>query len=223
MQKPNWEDRYSTGNTPWDTGVPDEHLIDIVKNLPIRPCRVLEIGCGTGTNALWMAEQGFGVLGIDLSPLAINAAKAKANEVAATGHHEGSCEFRQLDFLSAPPPDGPYDFVFDRGCFHVFDKADEQSEYAKRVAAVLGPQGQWLSIIGSTEGGPREEGPPRRTLRDVVNAIEPFLELCEMRSVVFRAHAPTKALAWRCLSRQRQVPAQPSTLRQENEVAQGAA
>ena len=118
------------------------------------------------------------------------------------------CRFAALDFLAAPPPGGPFQFVFDRGCFHVFDEPDERQRFAAQVAAALAPGGLWLSMIGSTEGPPREVGPPRRSAREVALAIEPVLEIVELRSAEFRGHG---AKAWFCLSRRRTIPAQPST------------
>jgi hypothetical protein len=66
----------------------------------------------------------------------------------------------------------------------------------------------WLSLIGSTEGPPREVGPPRRSAREVTLAVEPALEIVELRSAGFGGN---NAKAWFCLSRQRTVPSQPST------------
>jgi SAM-dependent methyltransferase len=154
----------------------------------------LEIGAGTGTNALWLAERGFEVLGIDVAPHAIERATAKLN-----GRNLG-CRFRTLDFLLASPPEAPFHFVFDRGCFHVFDEEEERARFAAQVAAILAPGGVWLSLIGSTEGPPREVGPPRRSARDVARAIEPALEIVELRGAEFRAHG---AAAWFCLARRR--------------------
>jgi hypothetical protein len=98
--------------------------------------------------------------------------------------------------------------VFDRGCFHVFDEPDERRRFVEQVADALGPGGLWLSLIGSSEGPPREIGPPRRSAREVVLAIEPALEIVELRSAEFRGN---NAKVWFCLSRQRTMPAQPST------------
>ena len=78
----------------------------------IAPGRTLEIGCGTGTNAIFLAQHGFDVLGIDISEVAVEKARAKA---------QGRCRFEVVDFLVAAPAGGPFQFVFDRGCFHVFD------------------------------------------------------------------------------------------------------
>jgi hypothetical protein len=76
---------------------------------------------------------------------------------------------------------------------------------------VLAPGGLWLSLIGSTEGTPRDTGPPRRSARDLVSAIEPVLEMVELRSIHFDLHLEMPPAAWLCLSRVRAVPAQPST------------
>jgi methyl halide transferase len=54
-----WEQLYQDKFAPWDVKRPDSHLAGIVKNTPVVPCRALELGCGTGTNAIWLARQGF--------------------------------------------------------------------------------------------------------------------------------------------------------------------
>jgi SAM-dependent methyltransferase len=149
-----------------------------------------------------MAECGFDVLGVDLSPLAVERARAKMEGRALP------CRFAALDFLAATPPGGPFQFVFDRGCFHVFDETGEREQFVSQVAALLEPGGLWLSLIGSTEGPPREIGPPRRSAREVTLAIEPALEIVELRSAEFSG---INARAWFCLSRRRTTPAQPST------------
>jgi SAM-dependent methyltransferase len=129
-----------------------------------------------------MAERRFDVLGVDVSPLAVERAHAKMEGRALR------CRFAAWDFLAAPLPDGPFQFVFDRGCFHVFDEPGERQRFAAQVAASLAPDGLWLSLIGSTEGPPREVGPPRRSAREVTLAIEPALEIVELRSAEFRGN-----------------------------------
>lgn len=202
MPHPLWNESYATGQPPWDTGEPEPLLIEFVTSGGVTPTSTLEIGAGTGTNAIWMAERGFEVLGVDVSPLAVERGRAKIEGRALR------CRFAALDFLAATPPDGPFQFVFDRGCFHVFDEPDQRKQFADNVAAALAPGGLWLSVIGSTEGPPREVGPPRRSAREVTVAIEPVLEIVELRSVEFSSH---HANAWFCLSRKRAMPAQPST------------
>lgn len=202
MPHPSWNERYASGELPWDTGEPEDLLVEFVTSGGVEPARTLEIGAGTGTNAIWLAERGFDVLGVDISPLAVESARAKMEG------RDLHCRFTTLDFLAEPAPDGPFQFIYDRGCFHVFDEAEERARFAARVAAALLPGGLWLSFIGSTEGPLREVGPPRRSAREVALAIEPALEILELRSAEFRGH---DAKAWFCLARQRTIPAQLST------------
>ncbi len=206
MPAPDWNQRYASGDLPWDRGTPDPYLIEYVAHNAGRG-RVLEVGCGTGTNALWLAQQGFDVVAFDLSPIAIQRAVGKLGPTPLR------CRFEVRDFLAGAPPDGPFDFVFDRGCFHVFDEAEQRARFAAQVAAALRPGGIWLMLAGSTEGPPREVGPPRRSVRDLAAAIEPELEIVRLEAAAFEADVPGRAAAWRCLSRHRAIPAQPSTRR----------
>lgn len=202
MPHPSWNESYASGELPWDTGQPEPVLVEFVDSGRVRPCSTLEIGAGTGTNAIWMAERGFDVLGVDVSSVAVEKAQAKMGARALR------CRFTAGDFLDAAPPGGPFEFVFDRGCFHMFDGPGERERFAAQVAATLAPGGLWLSLIGSTEGPPRESGPPRRTAREVMHAVEPVLEIVEFRSGEFHGHG---AKAWVCVARKRTAPPQPST------------
>jgi SAM-dependent methyltransferase len=206
MPQRDWNDHYAQGFMPWDSDDPDENLVEFVRSHPLAPCRVLDIGCGTGTHSLWLAEQGFDVLGVDLSELAIERARERGSG------RNGRFLFEVLDILAHAPPSGPFELVFDRGCFHVFDEHDERARFAARVAECLTAQGQWLSLIGSTEGPARDHGPPRRSVRDIASAIEPVLEIALLKTIEFDAELPTRAAAWLCLARKREVPAQPSTV-----------
>jgi SAM-dependent methyltransferase len=208
MPRPEWDERYQAGETPWDTGEPDEYLVEFLRSSPVERGRALDVGCGTGTNALWLAGQGFAVLGIDISSAAIERARGKARTTVR------DCRFVAADFLRDTLSDGPFDLMFDRGCFHVFDKTEDRAHFAERAASLLKRDGRWLSLIGSSEGPERDYGPPRRSARDVISAIEPELEILELRSIQFRASLPEPVAAWQCLSRPRLVPAQPSTQRE---------
>ena len=201
MPHPSWNDSYASGDLPWDTDTPDPMLVQTIESQTIALGRTLEVGCGTGTNAIYLAQHGLDVVGIDISPLAVEKARAKAH---------GRCRFEAIDFLHEAAPGGPFQFVFDRGCFHTFDEDHERARFAQNVASALVDGGVWLSLIGSTEGPPRDQGPPRRSARDVVNAIEPWLEILQFRSGEFGVCGELLR-AWLCLSRKRTIPAQASS------------
>jgi SAM-dependent methyltransferase len=198
-----WNDNYVQGCMPWDTPDPDPMLVEYLAAHPPVSGRALDVGCGTGTHARFLASRGFDVLGIDVAPRAIELANEKA--------HPG-VRFAVVDFLASLPDGGPFDFVLDRGCFHVFDPADRE-RFAAQVARCLAPGGVWVSLIGSTEGAPREQGPPRRSARDIANAIEPALEIVLLRATQFDLGTDAPPRAWLCASRVRSEPAQPSSVR----------
>src|SRR3974390_1320215 len=98
--------RYESGDTPWDIGKPDFNLIQTVTATPIRPCKALDIGCGTGDNAIWLLQQNFDVLGIDTSEIAIEKAKEKASKAGV------KCTFTVSDILTSHIEGGPFGFAF---------------------------------------------------------------------------------------------------------------
>jgi methyl halide transferase len=189
---------YKEGSAPWDIGKPDFNLIRTVTTLPIHPCRALEIGCGTGDNAIWLAQHGFDVVGVDASEIAIE----KAEEKAATA--KAKCTFAVLDFLKSQIEGAPFGFAFDRGCFHVFDSDEDRTKFAEQVHRHLEDGGLWLSLIVNADEE-RVEGPPRRTARDIVSAVEPYFEILSLASTHFETKLPEPPRAWICLMRKRQA------------------
>lgn len=205
-QTERWNEAYRAGTLPWDSGTVCPHLEAFVQG---RGGAALEIGCGTGTNAVFLAQRGFRVVALDLAPLAIERARARA---AAAGVEVA---FAVADVLRDPVAGGPFDLVFDRGVWHVFDEHADRERMAAVIAAQLAPGGVWLSIAGSTEGAPREFGPPRRSLRDIAAAIEPHLAIEDVHALAFGdgPDASDRAPAWRTVAAKRALPAQPSTRR----------
>jgi len=192
-----FEQSYQAGETPWDVGKPDFNLIQTVTSTPIEPCKALEIGCGTGDNAIWLAEQGFEVVAVDASPIAIKQATDKAAEVRAR------CDFFVLDILQSDVEGTPFGFVFDRGFLHIIDSDEVRTSFAKKVSGYLDAGGLWLSLLGNADEQRQAPGPPQRTARDIVNAVEPHFEILSLVSTYFETKLPVPPRAWVCLMRKR--------------------
>lgn len=79
VQEVSWEERYktSTSTLPWDIGTPAPELINVLETLELASKKVLEIGCGTGTNAIWLSQRGYEVTATEVAPTALEAAKKK--------------------------------------------------------------------------------------------------------------------------------------------------
>jgi SAM-dependent methyltransferase len=139
-----FNEHYKEGSAPWDIGKPDFNLIQAVTTTPIAPCKTLEIGCGTGDNAIWLSEQHFTVIGVDISEIAIEKAREKAANANVT------CKYAVLNVLKSHIEGAPFAFAFDRGCFHTLDAASERQTFAKQVNRHLGENGSVLSEMPMT-------------------------------------------------------------------------
>src|SRR5258708_37478437 len=89
--------RYLRGKTPWDTQIVPPEIIALTQ--PLALGRALDIGCGTGTTSLYLAEKGWQVVGVDFIPAAIRMVRRKAQQAGQRiAFHIGDAS--QLNFLS---------------------------------------------------------------------------------------------------------------------------
>ena len=79
-----WNTRYVEGDLPWDSGLASRELRRVLDETGIAPCRALELGCGTGTNAIELARRGFDVTAVDCAPRALEIAQRKATAAGVT-------------------------------------------------------------------------------------------------------------------------------------------
>lgn len=138
-----WEEMYRgfpVEKLPWESGKPSPLLVRFVQDRTIHG-KVLDIGCGAGTHAVWMAEQGLKVFGVDVSATAIMLARALATA------HEANVDFRLEDAFHLSYDDATFDSIFDRGTYHHQDQ--HKAEYVREMARVLKPSGKYLLLAFS--------------------------------------------------------------------------
>lgn len=198
MENNRFEGRYQSGDTPWDHGMVDFNLIEVVARHAVRPCRALDIGCGTGDNSIWLAQKGFDVVACDLSETAVARAQLKAEEANA------NVFFLASDFLKDSIPDTPYGFVFDRGCLHCMHETTDRTAFVEQVAELLEEQGVWLSLVGNADEEKREVGPPQLSASELVSIVEPRFEILSLCAGQFGSDQEVPPRAWVCLMRKRQ-------------------
>ncbi len=196
-----WEDHYknATAPLPWDIGTPAPELQNAFKELDMAGRPVLEIGCGTGTNAIWMAEQGCKVVATDISPTAVKKAieKAGASKVAVEFLEADICRQRAVAEQSV-------DFVFDRGVFHVMAE-DKRNSFCQRVAEALKDGGYWLCLAGSKDEVREnpDQGPPQLSAVELISPIEKLFEIHRLDRSNFCLPDGTMHVAWEVLMRKR--------------------
>lgn len=118
-----WDVYYWLKRTPWDTGLTPPEVIELAQRRFPQGGRAIDVGCGTGTNAVYLAQRGFRVLGIDVSRRAIGLARRRARQAGV------ACDLRVGDVtkLDRLPDAGEFDLAIDIGCFHSLSPAGRQA------------------------------------------------------------------------------------------------
>jgi cyclopropane fatty-acyl-phospholipid synthase-like methyltransferase len=137
-----FEIQYRFSKPRWDTNITPPEVVETIERGTVKPGRALDLGCGTGTNAIYLARAGFEVVGVDFSPKAIAAARAKARRAnIAMDLHTG--DVTRLEFLREP-----FDLVLDIGCFHSVEPS-RRKNYAAEIARLTQP-GAWFMLYAFT-------------------------------------------------------------------------
>ncbi len=140
-----WESAYTSGEYEhWEFNFPSPELIALVAAGLIPPSgRVLDVGCGGGREAIFLAQCGFQVMGLDISRAALAIARKRAREARV------HVDWRRGDVLALQVDDASIDFINDRGLFHLIDDAD-RPKYAAEVSRVC-RRGGIILIRGASE------------------------------------------------------------------------
>ncbi len=149
-----FQERYALGQLPWDDEMPPPEVMALAEKLP--PGRALDLGCGYGRSAIYLARHGWQVDGVDFIPKAVTEAKKRAREAGLaeqTAFYQGSVA--DLHFL-----DASYTAAVDVGCFHSLT-AEEQQAYRDELLRLLVPDAVFLLFARtSSDGEEPESGPP---------------------------------------------------------------
>ncbi|MCI4372431.1 MAG: class I SAM-dependent methyltransferase, partial [Thermoplasmata archaeon] len=173
---------------PWFSPDPYPPLVDAVQAGWFKPPGpILDVGCGAGSNVLWLTTQGFRATGIDIAPGAIAAAESRRTQ--STKH----AKFLVDDVLESALPPGHFRGAVDAGCFHTLP-IRKRSQYASGLARLLKPEATYLlSWIGREET--RAWGPPHRpSVNEITETFESLfrVERVEYRPRVIRVPPPPR-------------------------------
>ena len=135
LQRINFNLWYIFRRPPWDSGITPPELWQFIRENPSG--RAIDLGCGTGTNAITLARHGWHVTGVDFAGAAIERARRKARR------ENLSVNFMVDDVTRLPEALGPFDLVLDIGCFHAIE-ARLRPVYLNTIGRILVPGGTWL-------------------------------------------------------------------------------
>ncbi len=194
-----WNQIYVFSTPPWAIGRPQPAFVDLVRRGEVKPGCVLDVGCGTGDNSIFFAQNGFSVVGIDVATKAIQLSEARAKE------QNVSVDFRVGDVLDLENqfPKATFATVIDSGFFHILNNR-KRAIYVKQLQHVLHEGGNYFMLCYSDKEpkrGGREVarsliarwrvlgGPRRIKKREIHQTLSPLFEINYIRETFLALRA----------------------------------
>ncbi|MGD1992147.1 MAG: class I SAM-dependent methyltransferase [Anaerolineae bacterium] len=194
-----FELRYLIGKVPWDTGVTPPELEALVKDPAVSPGRALDLGCGTGTNVIYLARHGWQAVGVDFSLLAILQARWKAFWTRL------DCRFHRSDVTNLPFLTCPFDLILDIGCLHSLSPP-KRGRYVSEVERLARPGGRYMLYAFTPRPG--QSSDRGVTPEEVQSRFTPAFAV---ERTDFGGDPTGPSSAWYWLRREGQMAPQPNT------------
>ena len=154
---------------PWDTGITPPEVEVFLANHP--PGRALDLGCGTGTNVITLAQHGWRVTGVDFAWSAIRIARRKLKQAGVPA------DLRVDSVTRLHGITGPFDLILDIGCFHNLP-SKERTAYLDHVKRLLAPAGTYLLYVHfKQEATDKEHGVTGADLEWIATRLQPVSRL----------------------------------------------
>lgn len=163
---------------PWFTKKLDFDLENEIKVRKLKRGRFLDLGTGDGTQARALAKNGFEVTGSDISEIAIENAKKLSKEI----------NFLTDDILNSKLPANAFDYVFDRGIFHLFDNI-QRPKFVEQIKRILDDDGIYFLKCMSIEQEefPDGSGPNRLSKQEIIDTFRNDFDIEKIKVAVFEA------------------------------------
>ncbi len=179
-----WDDAYKS-RPPWEIGRPQPVFVGLLQRGELKQGSVLDVGCGTGENALFLAQNGFSVSGVDVAENALQVARSKSYERGV------KVEFKQENALSLRFKGDSFDNVIDSGLFHTFSD-ENRPLFAAEIARVLRNDGRYFMLCFSEKEPAGWGGPRRVTRREIEDTFLPFFHINYIREELFQTRIHDK-------------------------------
>jgi len=179
-----WEARYretDVESLPWFHPALDPDIEWALDELGLNSGRLLDVGCGPGTQAAALARRGFDVTATDVAPAAVAAARRCAEA-------SGAAIRFAVDNVLDSGLDGPFDVIVDRGVFHCFERDEDRAAWHRTMKRLLAPDGVLL-LKCFHKRETRPEGPPERFDEEDIRRMLPDFTVVRCRETCFPSSA----------------------------------
>jgi len=192
-----WEkiySQYDLTEIPWHSEKPDQEFIELIENQEIEPHLVLDVGCGAGTDAIYLASIGCDVTAIDISHEAIRIARERAEKAKVKVNFVAD-NIMEFDFHNKS-----FDFINDRGVFHHMNPQDRE-KFAMRINDLLRSNGFYYLRCWSDKEEENTRGPYRISKDEIKNTFSKFFKVGEIKDFRFGGKG---ARGYACLMRKKE-------------------
>lgn len=186
---PGWDDYYKETDVktmPWYEKNLDHDIENEIKSHNYSTGNFLDLGTGPGTQALQLSKYNFKVTGTDISQNAIEKAKKLSDKI----------NFLADDILNSKLPDKSFDFILDRGIFHIFDPS-QRSQYVQQVKRILNDDGiLFLKCMSVKEKNlPDNDMPHKLSEQEITDSFGVDFDIERINDSVFRGNLETNPKA----------------------------
>jgi SAM-dependent methyltransferase len=171
----------------------------LVGERTLRPCSTLEVGCGTGANAIYLSRQRFEVTAVDSSPLALERARLRCEQEG------GLVRFVLADIYDFAKNAERFDLVLDVGFYH-FARRRQLAQFLDLLWWVTRPGSYYLTLAGATGEAAVEGGPPQVSEEEIRSELGRLFQFVHVRPMRFESPLRGEGfLGWSCLLRRPQL------------------
>lgn len=192
---PDWALLYETAqenNLPWHSSEFDPDIKRELGPLTYQPMKVLDVGCGLGSQSNLISQLGFEVVATDISSAAVKRAQTTFPSI----------NFVEDDITNTKLQDR-FDIVIDRGCFHVLEP-ETHGKYVKSVFGLLRPRGIFLLKCLNREGGDADFGPIRFAATQISLIFSNYFEILRIHRTAYQGSPSTPLMAWFAVMRRKE-------------------
>jgi methyl halide transferase len=190
-----WDAQYRQGTPSWDLGTPHGELVRVLKEYQFpKGGSLLELGCGTGSDAIHLAQRRFEVTAIDCSPIALERARLRAE------YHDALLRFVLDDAFEFTQTSGQFDIVYDCGFYHYL-RMTKLEPYLDMLWHITRP-GSWFFCLAGRTGERSSGGPPQVSEDEIRLELGRLFEFVHLRRAALESPLrPQGFRAWSCLMR----------------------
>jgi ubiquinone/menaquinone biosynthesis C-methylase UbiE len=172
QDRPLWE-------VPWEEGQPSAELVALINSGVVEKGAALDICCGSGNNAIFLAQQGFTCYGIDISSTAVDYARERAARENVT------CQLSPGNVLALPYEEDSFTLVFDRGCWHTISP-DDRETFIGGIYRVLRMGGKYQLLCFSTKDHPSRDIPYSFAPKEIRHSFSPWFKIHRIKEIARR-------------------------------------